>query len=198
MDDNPFTQAQVETPRVLLRPFTEDDLRAFVRIARQEEVLEFLPESDRMTKEELEDAFSWLLECYTTNTLESIRKFTLPVVLKQTGGIVGWCGLGPLEYDRAKTEVFFVISKEHWGKGLATEAARALLEYAFAALGLDRVMAVADPRNKASLAVIRKLGMRPQGSADGLDAEHVAYEGYLQFTLDASEWAADKKEGVAR
>lgn len=192
MRGNPFTGAHIETPRLLLRPFTESDLSAFVEIASQEDVLKFLPEGDRMTREELEDVFSWLLECYWTNTLEKIRKFTLPIVLTETGEIVGWCGLGPLEYDAAETEIFFVVGREHWGKGFATEAARALLAYAFGPLGLRRVVAVVDPRNRASVAVIGKLGMRPKGTARGLSAEHSAYEGHLEYAIEAGEWPRPK------
>ena len=186
MSKNPFISVHIETPRILLRPFGEDDLAAFARIAQQDEVLAFLPESDRMSAAELEEVFSWLIECYRTNTLERIRKFTLPIVLKETGEVAGWCGLGPLDYDEAEIEIFFVVAREHWGKGLATEAARALLGYAFDVLGLRRVVAVADPRNRASVAVIEKLGMRFEGVARGLGAEHGAYEGHLQYAAASS------------
>ena len=184
-----FTDAWIETPRLLLRPFAQPDVSAFIDIASQEEVLEFLPSGDRMTREELEDVFAWLLECYKTNAVDRIRKLTLPVILKETGDIVGWCGLGPLEYDQLQTELYFVIGREHWGKGIATEAARALLGYAFGALGLDRVVAVSDPRNQASIRVLRKLGMNEEGVVRDLPAEHHDYEGHAQYSITAGDWS---------
>jgi ribosomal-protein-alanine N-acetyltransferase len=185
MSGNPFAGARIETSRVLLRPFEEADSSAFAAIASQDEVLEFLPSADRMTPGQLRGVFEWLLECYETNTLERIHKFTLPVVLKRTGEIVGWCGLGPLEFDQSEMELYFVISPEHWGEGLATEAAGALLSYAFDALGLPRVVAVVDPANHASVHVIRKLGMVPEGTVQGLGAAHQDYEGYSKYSVNA-------------
>jgi ribosomal-protein-alanine N-acetyltransferase len=133
--------------------------------------------------------FAWLLECYETNTLDRIRNFTLGVILKQTSEIVGWCGLGPLEYDESETEIFFVIANKHWGRGLATEAARALLGYAFDVLALRRVVTVADPLNQASTRVIGKLRMKPEGAVQGLGMAHCDYEGHVRYSMEASDWA---------
>lgn len=120
--------------------------------------------------------------------IETPRVLLRPIVLKETGEVAGWCGLGPLEYDASETEIFFVVAREHWGTGLATEAAAALLGYAFGTLGLTRVVAVADPGNAASLAVIRKLGMRPEGAVRGLPADQAAYEGHLTYAIGATDW----------
>jgi ribosomal-protein-alanine N-acetyltransferase len=185
MKANVFADALIETPRVLLRPFNRGDLPDFIRIASQEEVLKFLPGSDRMTPEELEDVFGWLLRCYETNTCERIEKYTLPIVLKDTGEIVGWCGLGPLQFDGSQIEIYFVISSEYWGMGLATEAACALLAYAFDRLGLQRVVAVVNPANRASIRVIHKLGMRREATIEGLGAAHREYENYVLYSLEA-------------
>lgn len=187
MKDNLFANVLIETPRVLLRPFNKKDVSAFIRIASQEEVLEFLPSSDRMTPEKLEEVLRWLIQCYETNTCERIEKFTLPVVLKDTDEIVGWCGLGPLEFDASQTEIYFVISYEYWGMGLATESARALLGYAFNKLGIRRVVAVANPANCASIRVIYKLGMRREATIGGLGATHRDYDGYVLYSLEARD-----------
>jgi ribosomal-protein-alanine N-acetyltransferase len=187
MKNGLFSDAMIETPRVFLRPFNGGDLSAFMRIASQEEILEHLPSSDRMTPEQLEEVFGWLIRCYETNTCERIEKFTLPIVLKDTGEIVGWCGLGPLEFDPSQIEIYFVIACEYWGMGLATEAAGALLDYAFNRLGLQRVVAVANPANHASIRVTQKIGMRREGPVRGLGATHRDYEGYLLYSLEACD-----------
>jgi ribosomal-protein-alanine N-acetyltransferase len=187
MKNNLFANALIETPRALLRPFDKGDLSAFIRIASQEEVLEFLPSSDRMTPEQLEEVLGWLIQCYETNTCERIEKFTLAIVLKNTDEIAGWCGLGPLEFDASQIEIYFVISHEYWGIGLATESAGALLGYAFDKLGIQRVVAVADPANCASIRVIHKLGMRREATIRGLGATHRDYHGYVQYSLEARD-----------
>lgn len=190
MDENGnmFAGARIETPRLHLRPFTREDLGAFRQIAGQEEVLSYLPDSDRMNHEEMKATLDWLIECYRENTPEKIRKFTLPIVLKSSGEIAGWCGIGPLEFDEAETEIYFLISHRYWGQGLATEATRALLEYAFAKLGLQRIVAVIDPANHASTRVVEKLGMRPEGPVRGLASIHNHYEGHILYELKANEY----------
>ena len=188
-----FADARIETPRVLLRPFTLGDLEAFRAIASQEEILEFLPETDRMTPAQMEAILKWLIRCYHENTPERIRKFTLPVILKRTSDIVGWCGIGPLEFDQSETEIYFVISREHWGQGLATESARALLGYTFGELGLPRIVAVVHPANTGSVRVIEKLGMRPERSVQGLSETLRHYEGHTLYALEASDYVGIAK-----
>jgi ribosomal-protein-alanine N-acetyltransferase len=190
---NPFADARIDTARLLLRPFTMADLHVFQEIARQEEVLEFLPESDRMTGDQLEGVLEWLIRCYHTNTRERIEKFTLAAVLKRTGEIVGWCGLGPLEFDENETEIYVIFSRTHWGLGLATEAASALLRYALSQLGLRRVVAVVHPANRASVRVTEKLGMKPEGTIVGLCAAHRDYEGHVLYSLGSNGLAGMAK-----
>ena len=189
MKANPFSSARIETPQLLLRPFVRKDFPAFAAIATQREVLEFLPSTDRMTLEELEEVFAWLIECYNTNTNNRIRKFTLALTLKESGDVVGWCGLGPLEYDESQIELYFVIGRDHWGKGIATESSRALLEYAFGVLGLVRVVAVADPRNRAAIRVLQKIGMREEGVVRGLPTAHRDYGGHMRYSIRADDWS---------
>jgi ribosomal-protein-alanine N-acetyltransferase len=182
-----FADARIETSRTLLRPFTMADLETFQEIAGQEEILRFLPESDRMTPEQQAEVLGWLIRCYDTNTREIIEKLTLAIVLRRTGEIVGWCGLGRLDFDQSRTEIYFVISREHWGQGLATEAAAAMLGYAFDELCVRRVVAVVAPANHASVRVIEKLGMRYDGTVRGLTAGHRDYEGHSLYSLGADD-----------
>ena len=67
-------------------------------------------------------------------------------------------------HDRDCVEVGYLLAPHRWGRGYATEAARACLAYAFGPLGLDEVWASIRPTNEASLRVARALGMTPCGS----------------------------------
>lgn len=84
--------------------------------------------------------------------------------------LIGVCGLrrgcGTTTVGRTETtvdvvEIVFSVDRAHWGHSLATEAARAVLDYAFTDVGLDRVVGGADPSNGASLSVLHRLGMHP-------------------------------------
>lgn len=78
--------------------------------------------------------------------------------------IIGECGLKFLE-DTGDVEIGWMLMPAYWGRGLATEAARATLHHAFTSLQFDEIVAVADERNHASLRIIDKLGMQFVGYA---------------------------------
>jgi RimJ/RimL family protein N-acetyltransferase len=86
----------------------------------------------------------------------------LAVVERASGRLVGEAGLQPLD-GGPDVELTYTFAGAAWGRGYATEAARAVLRWAFAGLLLPRVEAVADPGNHASLRVLEKLGMAPLG-----------------------------------
>jgi ribosomal-protein-alanine N-acetyltransferase len=84
-------------------------------------------------------------------------------------------GIGTVSLSLAPPALAFVLAREHWGRGLATEAAGAVLRHAVAALGLREIGAEAVCRNAASIAVLTKLGFRRSGEfIDETDGERCA------------------------
>jgi RimJ/RimL family protein N-acetyltransferase len=88
---------------------------------------------------------------------------------------LGWCGLFPLE-DSGLIELGYRYLRTAWGQGVATEAARAVLDYGFGTLGLEVIVAVTHPDNHASQRVLGKLGFRPEGRRFHYGAELAFYE----------------------
>jgi RimJ/RimL family protein N-acetyltransferase len=80
------------------------------------------------------------------------------VLWRENQELIGWCGLQFLP-EFGETEVAYLLSKPYWGKGLATEAAQAAVQFGFQTLGLERLVAIAHVENAASQRVIEKLGM---------------------------------------
>ena len=107
----------------------------------------------------------------------------LAVVERESGKVVGEAGLQVLEAG-PDVEVGYTLAHAHWGRGYATEAAQAVLRWAFAGLRLERVVAVADPANGASLAVLDKLGMRRLG------VRHCYGAQMAESALSLGEWRA--------
>jgi RimJ/RimL family protein N-acetyltransferase len=97
------------------------------------------------------------------------------VVERDSGTVIGDAGLYPLDGRGPEVELGYTLGRAWWGHGYATEAARALLDAAFGELGLDEVVAVADPANAASIRVLDKLGMERVGSREAYGREHVLY-----------------------
>jgi len=75
------------------------------------------------------------------------------------GGLIGFCGLQPLP-ETDEIEIGWWLARSWWGRGLAVEAARVALRDGFERAGLQRIVAIAQPANMASIRIMRKLGMR--------------------------------------
>jgi ribosomal-protein-alanine N-acetyltransferase len=98
-------------------------------------------------------------------------------------GFLGWCGLFPLGHS-GLIEIGYRYVPAAWGQGIASEAARAMLDHGFRTLALDPIVAVTHPDNRASQRVLRKIGLRPAG-----EAYH--YGQWLRFfRLSRSEYLA--------
>jgi len=148
----------IETERLALRRLTLNDLDALAAIYADEDVLAY-----EQTKEELE----WIINIYYGQYGFGLWATTL----KETNEFIGRCGLLPWTIDgREEVEVAYLLAKEHWGRGLGTEAARAILAYGFGELHLSRLICLIDPANEASVTVAMKIGMSLEREAD-IDGE---------------------------
>lgn len=89
--------------------------------------------------------------------------FQFAVTLQENGTLIGDCGLHVLAEDVRLAEIGYTFSRTFQGQGYATEAVRAILDYAFGALGLQRISAICDVRNSGSMGVLERLGFRREG-----------------------------------
>jgi RimJ/RimL family protein N-acetyltransferase len=143
----------VVTERLVLRSFTDHDSEALHRIMNQEDVLRYFPNSkpppldvvDRLIGRQLQH---WREHGYGWWAVE----------LREEPGLVGWNGLQYLP-ETDEVEVGYLLSREHWGRGLAAEGAREGLQCGFEELGLDEIVGIVHPDNVASQRVLEKLGM---------------------------------------
>jgi len=147
----------LETDRLLLRPFREDDLDALHDIERRPEVTRFLYWGPR-TLEEVREALG------RRTAMTSIAKegdaIRLAADLRATGALVGDVNLQWHSEEHRQGEIGFVVHPDHQGRGYAVESARVMLALGFDELGLHRIVGRADGRNTASETVMQRLGMR--------------------------------------
>jgi len=94
---------------------------------------------------------------------------------RSTGRLVGEVGLQHLD-GGPDVEIGWVVARDAWGRGYATEAAGAWLEAGFSDLGLERIVAVVLPANVRSRAIATRLGMTEAGTREAYGAEHVLFE----------------------
>jgi ribosomal-protein-alanine N-acetyltransferase len=90
------------------------------------------------------------------------KEVTLAITVRPGGTVVGSMALS-VNKNHNRGELGYMIAKEHWNRGYCTEAARAMMQYGFATMGLNRIQAMHFPRNPASGRVMQKLGMTSEG-----------------------------------
>jgi RimJ/RimL family protein N-acetyltransferase len=151
------------TERLLLRAWREEDLEPFAALNADPRVMEHFPST--MTREE-SDAF--VLEYILPHFTE--RGFGhWAVEVRGVAPFVGFVGLNVPSFDAHFTpcvEIGWRLSAPSWGKGYATEAARAAIAYGFEDAGLDEIVSFTVPANRRSVAVMERLGMRFDGEFD--------------------------------
>ena len=145
----------LETPRLILRPLTLDDLDALATLYRDPEVRKFFPEGT-LTYAETKEELEWIIDVYYGQYGYGLWA----TILKETGEFIGRCGLLPWTLEgRFEVEVAYALARAHWGKGLATEAAQGIVDYAINQLHMTRLICLIDADHTASQNVARKIGM---------------------------------------
>lgn len=145
----------VETERLLLRELTMADVDPLAALYRDPEVRRYFPDGTR-TYEQTREELAWIIDVYYARYGYGLWA----AVVKDTGAFAGRCGLLRWEIGgRTEVEVAYLLDRSVWGRGLATEAARAVADHAFATLPVDRLIALIDPANTASRRVAEKIGM---------------------------------------
>lgn len=111
-------------------------------------------------------------------TLFDERKLgKFPLFLKETEEFVGTCGIEPYQLDgRSEVELGYRLCLNHWGKGYAAEAARAVLRYGFEDLKLEKILGFALPQNRASLKILEELGFQYRRDFVHVGLSHRLYE----------------------
>jgi len=143
----------IETERLSFRPFTLDDLPQLIEQRTDPDMYRYLGGTRMQNAEALSKRIRFYVDC-----CERYGFGMCPMFLKETGAMIGAAGLQPLE-DTEEIEVGYSVIKEHWGKGIGTEAARGWLDFGFNKCGLQRIVAVAVVENTASRRIMEKLGM---------------------------------------
>jgi [ribosomal protein S5]-alanine N-acetyltransferase len=149
----------LETDRLLLREFVEDDAESFFKLNTYPEVVRFVPDKPLLN---VEQARQTLID----HPIADYRRYGFgrgACILKSTGEQIGFAGLKYLD-ELGEVDVAYRLLPAHWGQGLATEVALASVRYGFAALGLKRIIGLVMPKNIASVRVLEKTGLRYSGT----------------------------------
>jgi RimJ/RimL family protein N-acetyltransferase len=147
------------TARLRLRPFRDADANDLFALHASAHVLRYWdspPWADRARAERFITACRRMAEEGTGARLAVDRV--------SDGAFIGWCSLNSWNPDYRSASMGYCYDDAAWGQGYATEAARAVLTWAFDTLDLNRVQAETDTRNAASARVLEKLGFAGEGT----------------------------------
>ncbi len=145
----------LQTPRLLLRPWRDEDLAPFAAMNADPRVMEFFPKP--LDRAESDAAVARIREHFARHGF-GLWAVEVPGV----AGFIGFVGLVMQRFEAHFTpcvEIGWRLAVEHWGRGYATEAARAALDFGFANLDFDEIVSFTTPANVRSRAVMERIGM---------------------------------------
>ena len=153
---------RLATPRLALREFTKADVDDLLRCDGDARVMRYLANGlAARTREEVAASLERVEQGYAARPGWGL----LHASRRDDGAFVGGCGLFHVP-DGEDVEIAYRLPVDCWGRGYATEMARAVLAHAFHTLRLSRVIGLTWPENVASQRVLAKIGMRLQGTAE--------------------------------
>lgn len=174
----------LHTPRLLLRDVEPADAEAI-----------FAYSSNPVFYQSLGRRIPPSLEHVTANIQKQLEKNSrMPrnwmIVLKDENRLIGDCGFNDYRPDNRRAEINYAVDPAFWNRGVATEAALCVLEFAFDQLKFSRIQAICSTANQRSEAVLKKLGMH----YEGLLRRYIQFENHpldmKMFSLLSTEWKA--------
>lgn len=180
---------KIETGRLILRPFTEDDAAAVSHNSSQPIVAHFMSD---MVMETEEAALGWIRWLNGDKFDITVPCVVLAVELKATHTCIGLIGVAPKREINNEIEILFEIANEYQNNGYATEAGKAIIWWAFEQARQDVLSAIVKPENKSSRRVIEKLGFVYCDTRtlpyDGADCVFDYFKLYHTDNLPNPEW----------
>ncbi len=158
----------IETERLRLRMLRDSDLDDLAALFADPEVMRYVGTGEPCDRAEAQKALTSIIAHWNRH---GFGRWAIED--KATKEFVGYGGLRSLF---GTPEVVYHFARRHWGKGFATEMARASLNFGFNVKGFDHIVAIAKPGNAASIHVMEKIGMRFEKQTSYYDIEVVQYE----------------------
>ena len=167
----PGSSVEVLTERLRLRRMRPEDVPDWYRLVLSDpDVMRYLPSGRPVPFDRTYEVLDRFDEAWAHGGFGPWG-----VELRSSGALVGHAGLRRVEELPGEVEVLYSLGREHWGKGYATEAARASVRFGFERLGLPRILAFAVPANMPSRRVLEKLGMTLERRARLFGIDVVVY-----------------------
>jgi ribosomal-protein-alanine N-acetyltransferase len=176
----------IRTPRLILREYAETDFKGVHAFSQDPETVRFMTWGPNTP----EDTRAFIQLAISQQAVEPRRNYHFVVALQQNDQIIGGCGIHIRRPDHQGAEIGYCYNRRFWGQGYATEATAALLRFGFMNLGLHRIIATCDPRNRGSERVMQKNGMRKEAHfiQELWNARRGEWRDSLLYAILENEW----------
>jgi ribosomal-protein-alanine N-acetyltransferase len=178
-----MTQPVLETERLLLRPFRIGDAADLVRLAGAREIADTTVTIPHPYTGDM--AVEWIASLSAHWASGLLAAFA--ITLRDNGEFVGGAGLSHIDRDHEQAELGYWIGVPYWGRRYAREAAARVLAFGIEDLGLNRIYAHCMLRNPASAAILRRVGMKPEGVQRERVRKWGVYEDVALFAMLRSD-----------
>lgn len=170
----PFKNLQSE--RLLLRQITAEDVKEIFELRSDKEAMKYIPRPLCVTHEDALALINMMQEKIETN-----EGMNWAITLKNNNKLIGYIGHYSIQWENFRSEIGYMISPEYYGKGIATEAIKLLIDYGFNDMKMHSLEGVIDPANIASARVLEKNGFvkeahfKENGFYDGSFFDSIIY-----------------------
>ncbi len=175
---------RIATERLLLRDFVTDDWPDVLAYQRDPRYLQFYPWADR-TEAEVRRFVKLFVDQQTERPR---RNFQFAITFPDGGQVIGNIGIRRKPENDWEADIGYELAPEYWGRGYATEAALAIVDFGFRELGLHRVSSWCIADNAASARVLERVGLRPEGRLRENEHFKGRWWDTLLYGLLESEW----------
>ncbi|MFE8697374.1 GNAT family N-acetyltransferase [Cytobacillus sp. FJAT-53684] len=148
----------IETDRLILRQVTKDDANSLLKYLSDKDVMKYVGLEPFKSIDDALDEISWY-----ESIVEKRTGIRWGITLKDQGEVIGSCGFLNLVSQHYRTEIGVELSREHWGKGIASEAFEAVIRYGFEQMNLQRIEALIEPPNIPSQKLAERQGFIREG-----------------------------------
>ena len=173
---------ELQGQRTRLREFRRDDIEAIYSIVGDDRVTRWLSFDSR----DFEGNLRMLDAAMSGANRDPRLEYYLAVTQKNSDGLIGFCRLALGGASAAK--LGYAIHADHWGHGLATDAASAMVDFGLSKLALHRITAAVGPDNEASKAVLDRLGFTLEGRLRDHVFTNGAWRDSLLYSLLTGDW----------
>ncbi|MFN8473991.1 MAG: GNAT family protein [Anaerolineae bacterium] len=180
---------RLTTERLILRDFVPEDWSDVLEYQANPEYLRYYAWEERRPA----DVQAFVAMFLAHQAEQPRTKYQFAIVLPETNRVIGNCGVRKKTADARDGDMGYELSPLYWGRGFATEAARAVAAFGFEQLGLHRLSAWCIADNAASARVLQRLGMRQEGHFRENEWFKGRYWDSLVYAILDREWEAKRR-----